>query len=88
MAAPPRGAAARSALRFDAAIASNQRMKIIEQLSSGVVLQLTADEVVALNNALNESLEHLDDREFETRMGVSKAAVRALLESFGPLRNS
>ncbi len=74
---------------MDAAIASNQRMKIIEQLSlGGAVLQLNADEIVALSNALNESLEHLDGPEFQTRMGVTAAEVRALLDSFEPLRKA
>ncbi len=57
-------------------------MEILEQQNNSLVVRLGHDEVIALNNALNESLEHLEEWEFETRMGVSRDQVRALLATF------
>lgn len=63
-------------------------MEIIDQQINGAVVRLTSDEVVALANALNESLEHLEDWEFDTRMGAGKAEVRELLKAFGRIRTA
>ena len=64
-------------------------MEIIDHIEgSYTVLKLSDPDVVALNNALLESLEHLEDWEFHTRMGVSKEHVRALLEIFSQIRVS
>jgi hypothetical protein len=61
-------------------------MEILEEQEKGILVRLTADDVVALNNALNESLEHLEEWEFETRMGVTKSEVQALLNTFSKIR--
>jgi hypothetical protein len=44
-------------------------------------VELTDAELVTLNNALNEVCNgvHIDDPEFETRLGVTRAEARALL---------
>ena len=63
-------------------------MKVIEQNINGAVVHLNSDEVVALTNALNESIEHLEDWEFDTRMGATKDEVRELLKSFGQIRTT
>ena len=61
-------------------------MEILEQESDAVLVRLSFREIVALNNGLNESLEHLEEWEFETRMGVSRDQVRALLATFNGVR--
>jgi len=61
-------------------------MEILDQQNNQVLLSLDFDEVAALNNALNESLEHLEEWEFETRMGVSQSQVQLLLKKFGEIR--
>ena len=63
-------------------------MELIEQQIDGATVRLTCDEVVALSNAFNESLEHLEDWEFDTRMGASRAEVRELLKSFGKIQTT
>jgi len=44
------------------------------------------DEARAISNALNESLELIEDWEYETRMGVSKEEVIRLLDEFREFR--
>jgi hypothetical protein len=61
-------------------------MDIMNQESEAVLVRLSFDEISALNNALNESLEHLEEWEFQTRMGVTQAQVRTLLECFGQIK--
>ena len=60
-------------------------MDLLEHNGACITLRITPDEAVAINNALNESLEALADEEFETRMGVTKADVAALLDTFSLL---
>ena len=60
-------------------------MDLLEHNGEHIILRITPDEAVAINNALNESLEALDDEEFEIRMGVTKADVAALLDTFSLL---
>jgi hypothetical protein len=45
-----------------------------------VTLQVTPDELVLLCNALNESLECVDEFEFATRLGNESDKARDLLE--------
>jgi len=61
-------------------------MELLEQEGDDVLVRLKHIEIVALNNALNESLEHLEEWEFETRMGVSREQVRSLLVTFNEVR--
>lgn len=61
-------------------------MELIEQQIDAAIVRLTAREVVTLINALNESLEHLEDWEFETRMGTSKSEAQELLSSLEQIR--
>ena len=46
-----------------------------------ILLQLTRDEAIVLNNALNEVCNgvHLSDAEFSTRLGVERSAALELL---------
>jgi predicted DNA-binding protein len=60
-------------------------MHVLEQTLDNVTLTLSKTEAETLCNALNESLENLDDWEFETRMGVPKDAVERLLGAFSRL---
>lgn len=61
-------------------------MEIVKQESGSVVVRLTSDEVVALNNALNESLGCLPEWEYQSRVGISIPEARSLLETFGRLQ--
>lgn len=44
------------------------------------VIELDRDELVVLNNALNEACDAIDDREFSTRLGISREAAESLLD--------
>ena len=61
-------------------------MDILQQDQAGAQIRLTCDDVVAITNALNESLERLEEWEFDTRMGVTKAEARALLAAFRQIK--
>ena len=61
-------------------------MEILDKHENEVLVRLTAADVSALSNALNESLEHLEEWEFETRMGATVAEVRILLDKFSKIR--
>lgn len=60
-------------------------MNLVKQSPENLTLQLTRDEAALLSNALNESLEGLDDWEFEIRMGAPKEEVAKLLAAFGQI---
>ena len=62
-------------------------MEIVEQRNDAVLVRLNFSEIAALNNALNETLEHLEEWEFETRMGVSCDQVRVLLATFNKIQS-
>lgn len=61
-------------------------MDIIRQNLDDVQVRLTPDEVVAITNALNESLENLEEWEFGARMGVTKSEVAVLLTAFSQIK--
>lgn len=51
-----------------------------------VTVALTADDLLAINNALNEvchGSSALSDWEFQTRMGVNRAEAKAMLDLIG-----
>ena len=54
-------------------------MDIVERTGKYLTVRISDDELLAINNALNESREWLEDWEFPIRMGVSKEEVDALL---------
>jgi hypothetical protein len=62
-------------------------MEILEQEGNTILARLNFSEILALSNALNESLEHLEEWEFETRMGVSCDQVRILLSTFNKVQS-
>ena len=47
------------------------------------ILEASKDELLTLSNALNEVCNgiHIDDAEFSTRLGATRAEVRRLLRS-------
>lgn len=49
-----------------------------EVVPDEVVLAVTRDELVALAGAVNESVEAVEDWEFQTRLGVTRDEARAL----------
>ena len=55
--------------------------------SRSLTLTLTEDEAYILNNALNEVCNgiHIEDWEFQTRMGAEREEARALLDRVGQL---
>jgi hypothetical protein len=63
-------------------------MEIVDQQSDCAVVRLSADEIIALTNALNESLELIEEWEFETRMGVTKLEARSLLAALNQVQTS
>jgi hypothetical protein len=48
-----------------------------------ILIKLTIDELVILNNALNEVCNALDITEFSTRMGAELEEARNLLRQIG-----
>lgn len=50
------------------------------------VLRISRRELTAINNGLNEALSALDERVFQTRMGVEVEEARSLLADFRELR--
>jgi hypothetical protein len=56
-------------------------MEIVDQQSKNLLIRINCEEVIAINNALNESLE-IEEWEFETRMGITREKVIALLAAF------
>ena len=63
-------------------------MKVLSTHSGDVTLQLSREEVALLNNALNETLEALEEWELGTRLGAPREAVERLLEELGRLNQA
>lgn len=63
-------------------------MKRLDQSEATVKLRLTRIELVAICNALNESLENIEEWEFVARMGVSSAFVDTLAAAAGEILDS
>jgi hypothetical protein len=49
-----------------------------QQRRSDLNIMLSADELAFICNAINEALEAVDDWEFETRTGKSRAEAKAI----------
>ncbi len=63
-------------------------MNILSLESGTARLELTEHELVIVNNALNETLNAIDDDEFDTRVGATTGEVDALLSAVrGALRS-
>ena len=56
-------------------------MKTILKNHTRTLLSLTADEMVAISNALNEVCNgiHIEDAEFETRLGLPRSVLQGIL---------
>jgi hypothetical protein len=54
-------------------------MELDEQTATGVRIDLTWDELVLFNNALNEVCNGIDVWEFSTRLGATRDEARQLL---------
>jgi hypothetical protein len=63
-------------------------MKRLDQSEATVKLRLTRIELVAICNALDESLENIEEWEFVARMGVSSAFVDTLAAAAGEILDS
>lgn len=44
-----------------------------------IILEVCDEELMAFNNCMNETLEALQEWEFETRVGVSRAFIEGLM---------
>jgi hypothetical protein len=63
-------------------------MRLIASDSRTVTVELTQDELVALNNALNEVCngpDAIEDWEFSTRLAVERTEAEDLLTAVGSL---
>jgi formylglycine-generating enzyme required for sulfatase activity len=56
-----------------------------EQDSDGIVMRVSRDELATIGNALNESLEAIEEWEFAARMGATREEVEALLDALARL---
>ena len=63
-------------------------MEIIEQKLTEVVVRISKEEAVILNNALNEVCNGIDLPDFETRMGCKEAEAQKLLSAFQSVLSS
>jgi hypothetical protein len=67
-------------------LVEDRRIVYVREIAGGSAsVELTVDELVGLNNALNEALECLEPWEFQTRMGVEREKAEALQEQIGSL---
>lgn len=55
-------------------------MTIVSSQPGKATLELTIDELLMINNALNEVCNALDVSDFETRMGCSREDIKKMLE--------
>jgi hypothetical protein len=62
-------------------------MRLVKQDGNETVLAFSADELAMIGNALNESLEAIEEWEFTTRMGATQAQVENLLAALSRLRS-
>ncbi|GAA3472098.1 hypothetical protein [Nonomuraea roseola] len=60
-------------------------MEIIRATSDVITANLGPDDALAINNALNEICNgvHLDEWDFQTRMGVDREQARKVLHAIG-----
>ncbi|GAA2776478.1 hypothetical protein [Nonomuraea dietziae] len=60
-------------------------MEIIRVTSDVITVGLGPDDALAISNALNEICNgvHLDEWDFQTRMGVDRAQARKVLRAIG-----
>jgi hypothetical protein len=63
-------------------------MELIDASAAATVVEITADEINTLQNALNEILqgpEAIEEWEFQTRVGVTREEARELLDALARL---
>lgn len=62
-------------------------MKLHSYKDEKYTVEIDKDELLLINNAINEVCNgiHIDEWEFETRLGVSREQGRALLAEIDPL---
>jgi hypothetical protein len=60
-------------------------MNLVLRSSDCALLSITAEELVTLSNALNEVCNgiHIDDRDFQTRVGVDRGVAIEMLRRIG-----
>jgi hypothetical protein len=58
-------------------------MRTLEVGGSRAVVELTADELLIVNNAINEVCNGIDVPEFSTRIGSGREEALALLKEIG-----
>lgn len=61
-------------------------MRLVKQDPHGIVVAFTPDELAAIGNALNESLEMIEEWEFATRMGATRAEVAEMVAALSRLQ--
>lgn len=62
-------------------------MQVQAVSESGALVQLSEDELLLINNAINEVCHAVDIREFASRMGTDRAVAERLLTAVGALTN-
>lgn len=62
-------------------------MRILETTKERATVELSAEDIRLMGNALNEVCNGIDLPEFETRMGFSRAEVANALRGFRSLRD-
>ena len=55
-------------------------MKEVERLEGGVIVAFSDDELSMIISSMGETLEALEDWEFETRTGFQREEIRQLLD--------
>jgi hypothetical protein len=65
-----------------------EHMELIEQKPSEILIRISEQEAVTLNNSLNEVCNGIEVPEFDTRMGCSVAEAQKLLSDFHSIQFS
>ena len=61
-------------------------MRLVNKSKTATVLECTPEELAMIGNALNESLEVIEEWEFAARMGATRAEVEELLATLSRLQ--
>lgn len=57
-------------------------MKNVEITKGSAILKVSQDEISIIINCMNETLEAVEDWEFQTRLGVSPDEVKKMIQFF------
>ena len=60
-------------------------MKLISKINDQLTIEMSKDELSFLSNAINETLEAVDEFEFQTRTGGTSEEAKHLMTELGEI---